>query len=239
MRRGAVAKRRRRLGPTAAAVGLAAAAGCLPTQDLDSYSVSPSVPSGGVPPSAPTAAVSDAPSPGGPSLPSGPAESPAAEAAPSEGLDAGGVAPALGPARESPDLGVVSPPCAQPGEVASAATGSCYFLAAAPAPWAVASDACRAWGGTLVQLDSPAEGTLLGELIAEDTWIGANDRASEGTMRWQSGELVAGYQNWAPQQPDDYLGAEDCVQILLSNGQWNDRPCDDFWPYLCERAAPP
>jgi hypothetical protein len=37
---------------------------------------------------------------------------------------------------------------------------------------------------------------------------------------------------WAPGEPDNYEGREDCI-ILLSNGSMADSMCSDTFPYMC------
>lgn len=64
--------------------------------------------------------------------------------------------------------------------------GVCYKLTASGS-WATAQSACQSLGTgfDLVRVDDGAENTFVqGQLGNTDTWIGANDRATEGTWRW-------------------------------------------------------
>ncbi len=65
----------------------------------------------------------------------------------------------------------------------------------------------------------------------ESAWIGANDLVKEGTFVWAGGpeagqNVNSIYINWGSGEPSD-SGGEDCAEIPLSNGRWNDRKCDD------------
>ncbi|XP_072181990.1 alpha-N-acetylgalactosamine-specific lectin-like [Diadema setosum] len=72
-------------------------------------------------------------------------------------------------------------------------------------------------------------------------WIGINDIAEEGEFVWSDGSN-ASYQNWRPNQPDNYRGQEDCVQIGLahvSRNEWNDIDCnsDTIRHFICKGPA--
>ena len=209
---------------------------CTPLRDLSSYS------NGAAPI---TSADGDAPAAGGSfSAPAPPedlgATSPAPdESAPStdaEGdgdvdgdVDVDGGAEIADAGRPSASLS-----CDGAGELGGA-DGHCYLLGAEAASWTSASTTCAAWGGTLVQVDTPEEEALVTQNTTADTWIGLNDRDTEGSMSWDgSGEPIA-YAHWATEQPDDFDGSEDCVELLVDGRGYNDRPCTDLRVYVCER----
>ena len=66
--------------------------------------------------------------------------------------------------------------------------------------------------------------------------LGLNDQAKEGVFKWSSDEYFSSdsYTNWAQNEPNDLLGKENCVEILATNGQWNDNPCSDRLSFMCE-----
>jgi hypothetical protein len=92
------------------------------------------------------------------------------------------------------------------------------------------------------------------------TYIGGSDEAREGVWRWvgnetnpdgfqfwqgssadTGGQAVAGsYVNWAPTEPNDTDGTEDCAVLsaLGANnrtaGNWDDRDCNLQFPFVCE-----
>ena len=124
--------------------------------------------------------------------------------------------------------------CNAPGELRGEA-GGCYLLGAQAGSWSSSSAACVAWGGALVRIDGPEEEALLTRNATGDAWIGLNDIDSEGDMRWGVADELGAYTHWAPEQPDDFDGSEDCVELLADGRGYNDRPCTDLRAYVCER----
>jgi Lectin C-type domain len=210
------------------AVLLCCTGGCMPLRELSSYSDSPAAIAGaGSDP--PAAEVGSARAPG-----------------PVDG-GLGGALAALDAAPSTPanarrDLDSVtdagpssaSLACGAPGERA-ADTGRCYLIDAGAASWSTSSVACADWGGALVRIDSPEEEAFLAGDPLGDAWIGLNDRETEGDLRWDGGGELGAYSHWAAEQPDDFDGSEDCVELLADGRGWNDRPCADLRAYACER----
>lgn len=203
----------------AAALLLCCMSACTPLRDLSSYSDDRS-PSGGANPDAPAGRLSSSPA-----RDDGGSETP---------RDAD--APRPPPANPAADAGSSNAPlaCDAPQELA-AGDGHCYLLGAEASSWLASSVACSDWGGALARIDSPEEEALLSQNTSVDTWIGLNDRELEGDMRWADDSELGAYSHWAPQQPDDFDGSEDCVELLSDDRGWNDRPCTDLRAYLCER----
>uniref|UniRef100_A0A674P9M7 C-type lectin domain-containing protein n=1 Tax=Takifugu rubripes TaxID=31033 RepID=A0A674P9M7_TAKRU len=57
------------------------------------------------------------------------------------------------------------------------------------------------------------------QIGADIFWIGLNDQVVEGTWEWSDGTTYIEYLFWMQGQPDDWGGAEDCVQVVgYSNG---------------------
>lgn len=100
-----------------------------------------------------------------------------------------------------------------------------------------AQAAAVALGGHLVTIDDAAEDSWVFATFGNyggqgrDLWIGLNDVTVEGQHEWFTGTAVS-YTNWAPFQPDNYLGndpvnGEDYVHMYgfgspYYPGQWND-----------------
>jgi hypothetical protein len=125
--------------------------------------------------------------------------------------------------------------CAATGEFASSDGTSCYRSSTQNAAWTDALASCESWGGSLVNIGSPAEDAFLSTRMSTTFWIAASDRAQEGRMFWSGGTPVE-FANWSPGQPDDFQGREDCVVKISPAGTWNDRPCGNVIPYVCERS---
>ncbi len=93
--------------------------------------------------------------------------------------------------------------------------------------WEDAQAYCVSKGGALVKLDNADENSDVAELINQEgsTWIGANDRDTEGEFRWTDGSQVTGDNaHWQGGQPNDAEEKEDCA-VLHAAGDWNDVDC--------------
>jgi outer membrane protein assembly factor BamB len=112
---------------------------------------------------------------------------------------------------------------------------------------ASAKSVCSAAGMTLARIDGQAENDFLSANISWDSWIGADDIATEGAFKWQnngdtfwSGSAVGGrFTNWSFFEPDDG-GNQDCVDIeWLTDGLWSTRSCSDTYGFVCEAVMTP
>ena len=59
-----------------------------------------------------------------------------------------------------------------------------------------------------------------------------NDRGNEGTFIWQD-ETAVVYEAWNEGEPNNFNSNENCVEVLLSNGLWNDARCRDEKSFVC------
>ena len=68
-------------------------------------------------------------------------------------------------------------------------------------------------------------------------WIGLSDAALERTFIWEGDDSAINYTHWGPGAPDNFGGAEDCVEVFSGAmaGFWNDDYCDSEKFYICER----
>ncbi|XP_062599225.1 collectin-11-like [Saccostrea cucullata] len=64
-------------------------------------------------------------------------------------------------------------------------------------------------------------------------WIGATDRDVEGKFVWDSDKCPVTFSAWYPGEPNNLLGDQDCVGLLIS-GQWDDRLCNESLGFVCE-----
>ena len=65
-------------------------------------------------------------------------------------------------------------------------------------------------------------------------WIGFNDVTTEGAFRWADGNHVT-YTKWAWSQPDNQNDYENCVEMKVDGGSWEDTSCGRKLPFVCER----
>lgn len=156
-----------------------------------------------------------------------------------------------------PDAAVDAPPAqaacdASDGDAQflDPANGHCYFWVNDPMTRLQAQAQCRALGAELVSITSTAENQAVANVAPDalpdpdlnssiDSWIGANDIATEMTFVWDSGEpfVFEAFREGEPNNnnPDDPDG-EDCAIFEGDTGTWDDRSCS-ITPhrYICER----
>ncbi|XP_071494113.1 echinoidin-like [Diadema antillarum] len=60
----------------------------------------------------------------------------------------------------------------------------------------------------------------------QQVWIGLNDKTTEGSFAWSDGSEVD-YTFWAPNEPNNHSGAQDCAHFSLEfKHMWDDLQCD-------------
>ncbi|XP_013361785.1 PREDICTED: pulmonary surfactant-associated protein D isoform X2 [Chinchilla lanigera] len=94
---------------------------------------------------------------------------------------------------------------------------------------------CSQAGGQTASPRSAAENAALQELVTAQNkaaFLSMTDSKKEGTFVYPSGEPLV-YSNWAPGEPNNNGGAENCVEIF-TNGKWNDKACGEHRLVVCE-----
>jgi hypothetical protein len=105
-----------------------------------------------------------------------------------------------------------------------------------------AAELCAAWHGShLVVLGDAAEEQFVLANISGPAYIGYTDAAAEGEWVWAFGDND--YENWCPNQPDNWQGNEDCCMMKSSTGGgancWNDTNCASADNrFVCEVEGP-
>lgn len=116
--------------------------------------------------------------------------------------------------------------------------GSQYYCSVNPATWPQAQAACLANGGYLASVNNQEENNFLANILTNQTaWIGLNDEANEGNFVWTNGDPVT-YTNWYEDQPNDYNGNQDFVE-MLPDGLWNDQYNYKLLEYIMEIPCSP
>ncbi|KAM4632831.1 C-type lectin domain family 4 member E-like isoform 2-T2 [Polymixia lowei] len=110
---------------------------------------------------------------------------------------------------------------------------SCYYISTATKTWQEGRQDCRDRGADLVIINSKDEQTFIAKL-QENTWIGLSDSQVEGRWMWVDGTDLVGDGSWLKGEPNNSGGREDCVHMLRSAGEWNDRPCSTQLYWACE-----
>ncbi|XP_077463564.1 C-type mannose receptor 2-like [Stigmatopora argus] len=135
-------------------------------------------------------------------------------------------------------VATVPVPCCPPGWVRWRDT--CYIFQDTEVNYTQAVEACNnLTGAYLAPIHDSVEDALARQLIFNSlgsmgqTWIGRHDGLTEGDFVLIDGEKSK-FENFQTGQPDDFLSAEDCVEINQF-GLWNDDGCGDNNYYLCAK----
>ena len=70
--------------------------------------------------------------------------------------------------------------------------------------------------------------------LYSDVFIGLHDISVESGWEWVDGSIT-NYRNFDINEPNNWLGMEDCVVIKKTTGKWNDVPCNLKLNYVCKR----
>lgn len=118
--------------------------------------------------------------------------------------------------------------------------GVTFALCDLPVTWQEAAAQCRARGGALARIDSPAQSAALyaqARAIDPDYrwWIGLTDQVQEGRFVWTDGTAGApGQTSWADGQPDNASCNQDCASLRRGGGGvWVDVHCASLQPFVC------
>ena len=104
-------------------------------------------------------------------------------------------------------------------------------------PWRRAGEECSSNNADLASVTSSEENRFINQLAGDkESWIGGNDRETEGTFTWSDGspwDTTKLEEFWAPEEPDS--GYEDCVHIVPGDGgRWKVGWCPSTKPFVCE-----
>ncbi|KAL4222365.1 hypothetical protein ACF0H5_018404 [Mactra antiquata] len=134
--------------------------------------------------------------------------------------------------------------------------GSCYKLMThIKQSWIDSRDYCILGGTQLLQIDSADEQLAIEGLlnttfyvpgdnstVRVEIWLAAGDFLAENEFRWfnadGSSDLITGYTNYAPGEPNNRGYIEHCVEIQfdIHSAMWYDNRCDDRRNFICETS---
>jgi len=120
-----------------------------------------------------------------------------------------------------------------------------------PLSWADAEAHCVSLGGHLASVSSEAMARHIdvnyvrGGGACHATWIGYNDRATEGDWVWTG--AASSYTNWLSAEPNDMGSGEDCAHLGLDcifgytgiDYHWNDYGCSNAQASVCQVPPTP
>jgi hypothetical protein len=119
--------------------------------------------------------------------------------------------------------------------------GRGYLFCTGVADWRAALKFCLTYNYQLAYITNPTQDHFLEQTVASYAnskwWIGLNDLEQTGVWRWQNGTPFD-YQHWGAGEPNDISGSEHCGELnrFGVDGGWNDEPCEQAQPFVCETA---
>ncbi|XP_022088435.1 uncharacterized protein LOC110978072 [Acanthaster planci] len=108
----------------------------------------------------------------------------------------------------------------------------CYYANTNKFDFAGAEAECQKLGAEVTSINDVNVNNFLRAFIFDQNqqenryWIGLNDRNQEMLYEWSNGEPVL-FTNWNAQEPNDANG-EDCTELYIDSGFWNDVPCKGY-----------
>ena len=123
-----------------------------------------------------------------------------------------------------------------------AVNGRSYALCPVGASWDGGRTQCAAFSGDLLRLDDEAESSAVVQLAEPASaevggwFIGLSDSAARGAFAWVDGGGLD-FASWLAGEPNDGGGDEDCVEMELGGGGWNDVPCAGPRAFICESGG--
>ena len=99
--------------------------------------------------------------------------------------------------------------------------------------WKGARKDCQQKGADLVIITTRDEMDFVKSSFAV-TWIGLSRHEHEDKWKWVDGTFLDGDGFWQDGEPNNSDGEEDCVELSRSATAWNDVPCKQRFPWVCE-----
>ena len=117
-----------------------------------------------------------------------------------------------------------------------------YLICPSRREWQVARATCVEMGLDLAIAADAGELAWLSDaaraVSPRGYWLGLTDEAAEGDFRWVDGQPGDALP-WAPNEPNDFDGVEDCVELIAEDAVLNDLPCWAASGFVCEAPCPP
>ncbi|XP_030635244.1 macrophage mannose receptor 1-like [Chanos chanos] len=109
-----------------------------------------------------------------------------------------------------------------------------YIVITETKTWREAQSYCREHHTDLVSVRNQTENNMIRSLIKDSSsaWIGM----FMDSWKW-SDQSKSSFRNWAPGQPDNNVGIENCAVMLVTGdelGQWHDLPCGTKKTFVCD-----
>jgi len=112
----------------------------------------------------------------------------------------------------------------------------CYKLFQNKLSWYDAYFYCRREGGNLVSVHSKAENEFVARLDSDlwSLWLGAGRERISNTWLWVDGSPFS-FHNWRKNEPNNFDGIEDCLELWKDDYVWNDNGCSKRMKFVCKK----
>ena len=112
----------------------------------------------------------------------------------------------------------------------------CYYFSKLKTDWHSANSICHSLGGNLVVPTNGRVESLIRSMINQyglhHPWIGLR-KHQDGQFYTVYGTKPS-YTDWAPGEPNNSGGNEDCAHFAFSFLKWNDVPCSHQYHFICK-----
>ncbi|XP_059165992.1 low affinity immunoglobulin epsilon Fc receptor-like [Physella acuta] len=135
-------------------------------------------------------------------------------------------------------LGIAYSQDCGPGWVKGPNTNFCYYFAQTAKSYNDAFEACYDMSGIMTHVLDQEEQDFTYGLIktqTKDVWLGLTDMDDgEGTWRWNAFICIEDTY-WDAGQPSYGNGGSECAVMKANSGLWDDRNCEEMYPYICKK----
>ncbi|XP_048749438.2 perlucin-like protein [Ostrea edulis] len=117
---------------------------------------------------------------------------------------------------------------------------SCYMINKQSLSWSDAVESCRNLSAYLAEIDTKGENDFIQKMLKENNyfdqvWLGGTDKTNETTWIWIFSGSPLRFKNWMKGEPNDQSGREDCMEMYVKDGGWNDNGCSSSFLSVCEK----
>ncbi|XP_060558401.1 macrophage mannose receptor 1-like [Ruditapes philippinarum] len=105
--------------------------------------------------------------------------------------------------------------------------------------WYDANTYCMGQQSNLASIHSQDEHSFLLTMMTKSQsksfayWLGLNSLNDNG-FKWTD-QTAVDFDFWSPNEPNNYFGSEQCVEMIKSYGLWNDDHCSQTLPFICKK----
>ncbi|XP_048750616.2 perlucin-like protein [Ostrea edulis] len=118
---------------------------------------------------------------------------------------------------------------------------SCYMINIRNLSWNDAAKECHNMSAHLAEIDTRGENDFIQNMTNENSsgdrrvWLGGTDKTNEATWIWNFSGSPLRFKHWMKGEPNNHGNIEDCMEMSVVNGEWNDIECSIHHVSVCEK----